>query len=779
MKRFIALFLLMFISSSSAWALFEEDEPLMPKEAFKLKAYAIAPHMIRVEWVIADGYYLYKDKFKFSTTSEEISLGEPRLPKGKIQEDEFFGKVESYRKKVSIDIPITRSDKVLLDLVLDTVSQGCADIGICYPPQKETIKLSLIPTDDDSMQLEPNGLNAVAKPGLPALSSLTKKLGLSAQDEFLPADRAFAFSTEVIDGNTILAYWGISDGYYLYRDKFHFSIESGAGVSLGEINYPPVSKIVDDEVFGEMPVYYGEVAIEISLNRAVTSPVDMVLRANYQGCADAGFCYPPESRIMGLTLPKGDKGAGVIDKETAAPVAVAEAEVAMKSVAEGAVEHVSEQDGIAQSLKNDSILGIILAFFGFGLLLAFTPCVFPMVPILSSIIVGQSGEMTTRRALTMSIVYVLAMALTYTVAGVLAGLFGANLQAVFQTPWILISFSLVFVALSLSMFGFYELQLPSSWQSKLASISNSQKGGTLAGVAIMGFLSALIVGPCVAAPLMGALIYIGQTGDAVLGGLALFALSLGMGAPLIAVGASAGKLLPKAGGWMDSVKAVFGVMLIAVAIWMLERVVPPAMALFMWATLLIVSAVYMGAMTQLIAGASGWAKLWKGVGVVLLVYGGILLVGVASNSSDPLQPLRGVSLGGSSGGMSAGAVVSQKVEFKKIKSIADLERELALAAAQGKGVMLDFYADWCVSCKEMERYTFSDATVIRELSKGVVLKADVTDNDDIDKALLKKFQILGPPSMIFWDAKGKEQRHLRLVGFLKADEFSAHVRKVF
>ena len=761
MKRIIALFLLMFFTVSQAWALFEEDEPLMPDEAFKLKAYAVAPNMIRAEWVIADGYYLYKHKFKFSTKSPDVTLGEPIYPKGKIKEDEFFGKVESYRKKVVIDIPIQRSEKVLLDMTLDTESQGCADIGVCYPPQKVSKTLSLIPVDDDSVTLE-----TPKKTGLATLGSLTKNLGMPQQDEFLPADQAFAFGAEVIDGNTIVATWDIADGYYLYRDKFEFSVEDGAGVSLGKITYPKVSKVIDDDVFGEMPVYYKEVSIKIPLNRTVLSPVDMTLRANFQGCADAGFCYPPESQTMGLSLPKGEKGGST-------PVVVSD------PAAEPTHLTISEQDSIANSLENDGIIMIILTFFGFGLLLAFTPCVFPMIPILSSIIVGQGEQVTTRKALTMSVVYVLAMALTYTVAGVIAGLFGANLQATFQTPWILILFSLVFVALSFSMFGFYELQLPASWQSKLTEISNSQKGGTLAGVAIMGFLSALIVGPCVAAPLMGALIYIGQTGDAVLGGLALFALSMGMGAPLIAIGASAGKLLPKAGPWMDAIKAVFGVLLLAVAVWMLERIVPPAVALLMWAMLLIISAVYMGALTQLDAAASGWRKLWKGVGLVLLIYGGLELVGVASNAEDPLQPLRGISLGSGSGSIANGVAQHQEVEFKKIKSLADLEREVALATSQGKGVMLDFYADWCVSCKEMERYTFADPAVQKEFAKGVLLQADVTANDDLDKELLKKFKLLGPPSMIFWNKKGEELPQMRLVGFLEADKFAEHVRKAF
>jgi len=377
----------------------------------------------------------------------------------------------------------------------------------------------------------------------------------------------------------------------------------------------------------------------------------------------------------------------------------------------------------------------------------------------------------------MSLVYVLAMALTYTVAGVVAGLFGSNLQAAFQNPWILSTFALVFVALSFSMFGFYELQMPNAIQSKLTEISNRQQGGTLTGVAVMGFLSALIVGPCVAAPLMGALIYIGQTGDAVLGGSALFALSMGMGAPLLVIGTAAGKLLPKAGGWMDAVKAVFGVLLLAVAIWMLERIIPAQVSMLLWAALLIVSAIYMGALDSLPQGVSGWRRLWKGLGMIGLIYGALLLVGVASGGSDALQPLKGVGFG-SGGGSAQTGVAQQKVQFKKIKGLEGLNRELQAAKSQGKVVMLDFYADWCISCKEMEKYTFSDPGVQQALQDVVLLKADVTPNDELDQALLKNFGLIGPPSILFFDRNGEEQRNFRLVGFLKADKFKAHVEKV-
>lgn len=752
----ILLFLLM-LFSVNAWAEFEDEEPLMPEEAFKLKAYAIQPNKIRAEWQVAEGYYLYKEKFKFSTDSKGITLGEPKYPKGKIKEDEFFGKVESFRGKVVIDIPITREPDADQDLNLKTVSQGCADIGICYPPQKENVKFALIPEDDNSM-LKPQ------KPGgLATLSSLSKSLGVNEQmDEFLPHEKAFAFGAEVIDGNLILLNWEIAEGYYLYRDKFEFSIEEGEGVKLGKPKYPK-GKMIEDETFGKMVVFFKNVGVKIPLDRSKAEATDLSLRIKYQGCADAGFCYPPITTTTLLKLPEGK-----VSQEGASQT-VSQAQTATIPAVK------SEQDSIADSLANDGFFMIVLTFFGFGLLLAFTPCVFPMIPILSSIIVGQGEKVTTRHAFSMSLVYVLAMALTYTVAGIIAGLFGANLQVAFQNPWVLGTFSVVFVLLALSMFGFYELQLPSALQSKLTEISNKQKGGTMAGVAIMGFLSALIVGPCVAAPLMGALIYIGQTGDAVLGGVALFALSMGMGAPLIAIGTSAGKLMPKAGPWMDSIKAVFGVMLLAVAIWMLERIIPAPVAMLLWALLLIISGVFMGALLQMESTVSGWRKLWKGVGIVLVIYGGLLLVGVASNATDPLQPLRGLNFGGGS----VAGVGQNKIEFKKIKSVEDLTRELNAAKAQNKPVMLDFYADWCISCKEMERYTFSKPNVIAEMSKGVLLKADVTLNDDIDKALLKKFRLIGPPSMIFWDRSGNELKNMRLVGFVEAEPFAEHVRKAF
>jgi thiol:disulfide interchange protein DsbD len=423
---------------------------------------------------------------------------------------------------------------------------------------------------------------------------------------------------------------------------------------------------------------------------------------------------------------------------------------------------------LAANLSSNRFLAL-LSFFGFGLLLAFTPCVFPMIPILSGIIAGSGENISTRRAFVLSVVYVLATCVVFTIAGVIAGLAGANLQAAFQKPWILVSFAILFVLLALSMFGFYELQLPSSFQSKIADISNRQKGGSLIGVAIMGLLSALIVGPCVAPPLAAAVLYISQTRDPVFGGLALFVLSLGMGAPLVVFGTAAGRFLPRAGAWMDAVKAVFGVLFLGLAIWMLARILDAVWIMLMTGALAIASAVYLGALERLPEGASGWRRLWKALGIVLLVAGAAEILGAAAGGRDVTQPLAGVVAG-------AGKSEGNALAFRTIKSVDDLDRALAAAKAAKQPVMLDFYADWCVSCKEMEKFTFSQAPVQKALEGFVLLKADVTANDDADQALLERFNLFGPPATIFF-ADGAERRALRLIGFEKAEDFIARAGK--
>jgi thiol:disulfide interchange protein DsbD len=720
-----------------------EEELLEPDKAFPFEV-TVKDDMLQAEWNIPKGYYLYRSKIRFSTDTPGISLGEPQLPAGKIKKDEFFGEVEIYSYPLTAQVPIVRENPEVTEFELKAVYQGCADIGVCYPPITKQVRLSL-----------------PAKSGgaVAALGALSESLGFGGgnEDEVLEPDQAFQLSVDVADPNTLNAYWQIAPDHYMYRGKISFDLADSQAVQLGQVNLPAGEK-KHDEFFGDIEIYHNQVEARIPLIRTSLEPTTVQLTATYQGCAEkTGICYPPIKKTLSLALP------------AATSLAVTEA---VSPVTQPEV--MSEQDQIAASLASGNTLLIILTFFGFGLLLAFTPCVFPMIPILSSIIVGQGESITTRKAFFMSLTYVLAMALTYTIAGVIAGWFGENLQAAFQNPWVLGSFAAIFVALSLSMFGFYELQMPSALQSRLTEISNRQQGGTLVGVAIMGFLSALIVGPCVAAPLAGALIYIGQTGDAVLGGAALFALSLGMGAPLIAIGTSAGKLLPRAGSWMDAIKAVFGVLLLAVAIWMLERVIPPAVTMLMWAILLIVSAIYMKALDSLSADSSGWQKLWKGIGVILLVLGTLQLIGAAAGGRDYLQPLKGLQLGVGGSAVSS----EQHLAFKRIKSVDDLQRELTNANNQGKLVMLDFYADWCVYCKDYEKYVFTDQRVQQALSNVVLLQADVTANDEQDKALLKHVKVTAPPAILFFDKQSTEMRGYRLVGSMDADEFLAHVNQV-
>ncbi len=583
-----------------------------------------------------------------------------------------------------------------------------------------------------------------------SLSTFGKSLGLGSQEEprFLKPDDAFIFSAEIQDPNTLVARWDVADNYYLYRERFTFKLIDANGIELQPFRAPQ-GKMKEDENFGEMEVYFNEAVVTLPLKRDNLASTPIKLQAGYQGCAEDGFCYPPMTKTVDFILPTA--AASTADATADTPV------------------FIPEQDRIAQSLAGDGRLLTILSFFGIGLLLAFTPCVLPMMPILSSIIVGQGEQVTTRRAFSLSLTYVLAMALTYTVAGVMAGMFGQNLQVMFQNPWIIGGFSLLFVALALSMFGFYELQMPNAIQSRLDAISRKQAGGSLVGAGIMGLLSALIVGPCVAAPLAGILIYIGMSGDAVFGGLSLFVLSLGMGTPLLLFGTSAGKLLPKLGDWMNNIKAVFGVMLLGLAIWMLERVASAQVTMFLWSILLVGTAVYLGALSRLELNATGWQKLWKGLGLAMLFYGAIVMLGASSGGRDVLQPLHGTSL------LASSSSAGEHLAFKRIKSLADLQSEVNNASNNNRAVMLDFYADWCVDCKIMEKRTFTDAAVQQALDNVLLLQADVTPNDDIDQALLKEFGLFGPPAILFFGADGNEIKSHRVIGFMKADEFASHV----
>lgn len=728
----------------------QDDEILPPEEAFRTSASITKDNRVEVTIDIIDGYYLYRDKIKLTSKTEGVTLGKLSSPAGKVKNDEFFGKVETYRGKISVKTDAIFKGKIE-NLKLEVKSQGCADLGICYPPMTLPFELPLTAVKSNSN----------------ILANITSELNntFGSDEEFLDPDVAFVPVLTRIDKSSVINLnWVIADGYYLYKDKFSFEISNAESATLGQAKFSE-SEMKDDEFFGRIEVFHHNAEITLPLlNAAPSGSGTLTLR--YQGCAEAGICYPPITKQLPITWSNLD----LADTPTALPTT---------PTAASQGDQLTEQDQIANSLSSNSLWATVLTFFGLGLLLALTPCVFPMIPILSSLIVGQGETITTRKSFILSLVYVLAMALTYTVAGIAVGLSGENVQAVFQTPWVLIAFSLLFVLLSLSMFGFYELQMPSSVQHKLTKISNNQKGGTLWGVAIMGFLSALIVGPCVTAPLVGALIYIAQTGDAVIGGVALFSLSIGMGIPLIIIGVSAGKFMPRAGAWMDTTKAVFGVMLLGLAIWMLERILPLYATMALAGTLITVTAVYMGAIDSISDDKSRWNVLWKGLGFVLLIYGMMLLVGASVGGTGFIKPLKGVLGGTGSSLVSTSTINGEHLYFQKIKGVQGLQTELDKAKKNGQTVMLDFYADWCISCKEMDAYTFTDPKIQNALSDTVLLQTDVTKNDELDKELLKHFGIFGPPAIIFYNHKGEEMRNSRVVGFMEADQFHEQITRSF
>lgn len=562
--------------------------------------------------------------------------------------------------------------------------------------------------------------------------------------ELLPPDEAYRFSAIVETPEQLRLTWSIADGTFLYKNKLHISLEPSTSVELAKFTLP-VGVIKQNAVrpegdIGEVEMYRDGIDLAIPLRRLQLAPTHITLIVKYQGCAEIGVCYPPITKKVALELP-----AGIT------------------------VATIAEQDQLAAKLQHGTLWSIILTFFGLGLLLSFTPCIFPMIPILSSIIVGQGATLTPRRAFILSLVYVLAMSAAYTLAGILAGLFGQNLQASLQNTWVLSSFALLFIILALSMFGLYDLQLPTALQTKVTALSNRQPSGSLLGSAIMGVLSALIVGPCIAPPLAGALIYIGQTGDALLGGLALFALSFGMGTPLLIIGSSAGNLLPRAGAWMNAVKAIFGVVLLGTAIVILERILPPIIIMSLWGSLLICIAIYMGALrTAPLNELPNWAMLWQGLGIIMLIYGTLLLIGASAGNNEVMMPLRGF--------ITTNSNSKPVLDFQPILTVTELDQALAEAKSQQRPVILDFYADWCVSCKELEHYTLSDLKIQQILPSFMRLRIDVTANDSIAQALLKRFELIGPPAIILYNKHGQELRHLRIIGFIPAAQFSIYTQ---
>ncbi len=746
MKKIAFTLFLLFISTISlAAGSSDPDELLEPDKAFALSTRVVDANTLEASWKIAKGYYMYRDKFKFEVVSGGLSLGKPVSPKGIMKKDPTFGNTEIYKKKVVITLPITRTNNNAFTASLRITGQGCNDpVGVCYPPILKTVKFDL-----------------PAATTTKTISSLEELNNALAPDDetpdFLEPDQAFKVTSLVKDnGKTIIVDFKIAKDYYLYHDKIKIKLKNAGGAKIDKINLPK-GKIKDDPYFGKTEVHTKSFQAQVFISGAAADST--MLNVEYQGCAEQGICYAPARKNFPVKA-----GAGAMST-TAAD--------------NGAVE-----TGNKTASSNAYFLAILGAFIT-GVLLTFTPCVLPMIPILSGIIVGQgqgSKKASKFRGGGLAAIYVLGTSVTYTVAGIIAGRSGEQLQAHFQNPVAIGIFSLILVLLALSMFGFYQIQMPSFIQSKMQTHSQKLKGGSFIGVFLLGIISALIVGACVSPLIISALGVAIASQDPTLGGLIMFSMAMGMGVILIGLGFGADYLLPKAGMWMDRVKHFFGVLLIGVAIYLLG-ILPGVPVLLLWAALLIITSVYFGATQPLSETATGWRYFWKGVGTILLIWGVLALVGGFSGNRDIMQP---ISLSGvaamSAGGGIAGAGQPQAAGhvFEKVSTVAELEKHLNEAKAQGKPVILDYFATWCTDCLRMEKSTFADPRVRNIMtSRFVALQVDVTDpNDPESKAIKKRFQVFGPPAVLFFDAQGNEMKDLHFYGYKKADEFLAIIEKL-
>jgi thioredoxin:protein disulfide reductase len=735
---------LTFLLAGRAFAI-GDDEFLDPTEAFKYTVTADTTQ-VTVQWHATKGYYLYKKRMGLSAATPGVTVGEPVYPQGEIHKDEYFGEQTVFRNDFKVTAPLTGAkpgDTVSLKLKW----QGCADAGLCYPPSvwDATVKVA--------------GAAAVASKADEAFRKSKATPTIAGEDEFLPVDEAFALTADARSANEIVLNWRIADGYYLYKDRIKLApADAGA---IGTLALPKGEPHHDD-YFGDQEVY------RQSLDAALPVPAgakSVSFKVTYQGCADAGLCYPPETKLLTVSLDGAPATVAGTGAATGAASGAASPTAASSAGAAAApCDYVSEQDSLAELIKHGNLGWVLLVFFGIGLGLAFTPCVFPMVPILSGIIAGSGENVSARRSFLLSLSYVLGMAFTYTLAGVVAALVGGglNLQAMFNTPWVLVVFALMFVALAASMFGFYTIQMPSFIQTRLTDSSNKQQAGTYIGVAVMGLLSALIVSACAAPALVAALATIAQTGDVLRGGSSLFALSIGMGTPLLLVGTSLGTLLPRAGAWMDMVKNLFGVAFIGVAVWMISRITPPWVAMLGWAVTALLAAWFLW---RGISKPTTGRTVARMLAALAAAFGAVLVVGTALGGTDPLAPIPQL------------AARETKLQFERFKTLEELQAKIAAASKNGQAVMVDFYADWCISCLEMEHKTFTKPDVQKALSNVVLLQADVTANDDADKQLYVHFGIPGPPTIAFYGPDGRERRNFRVVGYMEAAEFAAVVRQ--
>jgi thiol:disulfide interchange protein DsbD len=765
--KYFTLLLLLLLSPARAEQI--NENLLEADQAFQLSTRTVNGTTLEARWKIAPDYYLYRDKFKFEAI-EGGTLKDPVFPRGKKKQDPLFGEVETYTKTVKVRLPFERNEAAR-SVRLRITAQGCNEpVGVCYPPIVKEVDFKLPPVTATRAPAAAVATTPVGE--VRSLKDLTRPVAsLGGEAEPVDPEKAFRVNISARGGEALLAHIDIADCCYLYRDKMKFELTAADGstlpadLRLGGYDLP-AGKIKTDEFIGKTEIYENGFEVTLPIAGGAARDRDMLLHVTYQGCSEKGviICYPPVTKKFGVQF-----RAGAL------------------SVAAGP-ETAAVSPAGDQTRDTGKLMIAVLAAFGAGLLLTFTPCVLPMVPILSGIIVGAEGTHITKlRGGLLSYSYVLGTSLTYTVAGAVAGATGDQLQAYFQTPWAIGTFAVILVLLSFSMFGFYQLQVPSSIQSLLHHHSTRMHhqakqwfGGELIGAFILGLISALIIGACVSPVLVSVLGAAIAAKDPVLGGAIMFSLAHGQGAILIALGVGAGFLLPKVGIWMDSVKHLFGTLLIAVAIYLLGYL-PQVPVLFLWAALLIVSAVYLGATQSLPESAGGWRYLWKGIGTVLLIWGGLALLGGFAGHRDILNPLPLSSLSSDmlpgTGGLQP---ATEERLFERVSSLSMLETRLAAAKAAGKPVILDYYADWCTDCLRMEKATFVDPRVREELhNRFVLLQADVTDPNNLEgKAIKSRFGVYGPPAMLFFAANGQEHRELRTYGFRNVDEFLALLRKI-
>lgn len=727
LSKFIFLMLLPMVASAV--------DVLPVEQAFKPNV-KVLDNLIEVNFEIAEGYYLYRHAFAFQGQGFEIEQQKIIFPQGKRKQDEYFGEVESYRHSMSIKLPY-QSHQAAGSLQIKY--QGCADAGICYPPERSSFDLKNLQTQPPATSLGDGAINLA-----------NENFAIGGQRP-LSAEQAFKVEAIALDDVNLNVRFSMPEHIYLYKNKLEF-LSLSPEVKLQAANFPP-SKPKDDPEFGLVEVFYDVAEVVLPITRSAAGK-QIELEVSFQGCEDGKVCYPPQSRLLTVMLP---------------PLTTAVAQMSAKPANLVANNEVlSEQQQLTKGLEKNPLWLILLQFLSFGLMLSLTPCVFPMIPILSGLIVGQKNP-STARAFSMSLVYVLAMAVAYTVVGVVAGLAGTNLQAMFQKPLIIVAFSAIFVFLAFSMFGFYELQLPSKWQNKLMNISNRQQGGSLLGVAVMGLLSALIVGPCVAPPLAAAVIYISSSQNgAFIGGLALFMMSFGMGLPLLLIGASAGKWMPNSGGWMNLVKSFFGIALIGMAVWFISRIIDDNITLYLWSALLIFGGFMWHAHAQR-SGVSAMAmSFFDAVRWLSILIGSLLLLAALAGGTRVTRPFDGLFV-------ASEQQSAKQLSFAKVKTVEQLEQAIEQSELP---ILLDFYADWCVECKHMAKTTFKNPQIIQLANGFTRLKADVTANDELDKELMQRFNIVGPPAMLFFDKNGNQLTEHHFFGYKSAAELKQVFEKI-